>query len=369
MGAQTYAENVQLGQKSEIKLLLLLIVEEIDKIVHVCAAFPFKCPEPAQWSTRARGHCPDPSKYFCLKNDIINGYSENCTVFDFLQPGRKHVLRGGLDADICSSERYQPWPITFYTNVSTNCIFLKSACNEEGLVVYDNGNRSTDITCRCDYTRGYNFIVKPRNQCFCVPSEEDCSCYLKMCEGSRYVLSPDYGCIHSEKNISINQCKLIIDSRISRASNQSDTEDKVQTRHISTAETYITTAAILVTSMSLVVIFLSYSSVIVFANCYIKHNYFSKALSIDPAEPIEGNDVSICCEINQINIVGIWYKNGSPVSSTDRIECGINEKMHTLKIHNAELSDSAVYCIDFKGVKRQIQLHVEGKTYVDICIY
>ncbi|CAC5390355.1 OBSCN [Mytilus coruscus] len=74
---------------------------------------------------------------------------------------------------------------------------------------------------------------------------------------------------------------------------------------------------------------------------------------------MEGNDVSICCEINQINIVGIWYKNGSPVSSTDRIECGKNEKMHILKIHNAELSDSAVYCIDFKGVKRQIQLHVE----------
>ncbi|VDI05208.1 Hypothetical predicted protein [Mytilus galloprovincialis] len=159
-------------------------------MVHVCAGFPLKCPEPAQWSTRARGHCPDPSKYFCLKNDHINGFSENCTVFDFLQPGRKHVLRGGLDADICSSERYQPWPITFYTNVSTNCIFRKSACNEEGLVVYDNGNRSTDITCRCDYTRGYDFIVKPRNRCFCVPSEEDCSCHLKMCPKTTDKLSP-----------------------------------------------------------------------------------------------------------------------------------------------------------------------------------
>ncbi|CAC5389062.1 unnamed protein product [Mytilus coruscus] len=158
--------------------------------VRLCAAFPLKCPEPAQWSTRARGHCLDPSKYFCLKNDLINGYSENCTIFDFLQPGRKNVLRGGLDADICSSERYQPWPIKFYTNVSTNCIFLKSTCNEEGQVIYGNGNRNTDITCRCDYNRGYDFVVKPRNPCFCVPSEEDCSCYLKMCQDSRYVLSP-----------------------------------------------------------------------------------------------------------------------------------------------------------------------------------
>ncbi|CAG2217064.1 unnamed protein product [Mytilus edulis] len=185
--------------------------------VHVCATFPLKCPKPALWSTRARGFCQDPAKYSCLKNDLINGYSENCTIFDFLQPdlfnlklyrlhksyksfptGRKHVLRGGLDADICSFERYQPWPITFYTNVSTNCIFLKSACNEEGQVVYDNGNRNTDITCRCDYTRGYDFVNKPQNPCFCEPSKEDCSCFLKTCpkasdklsSGNTYVYVP-----------------------------------------------------------------------------------------------------------------------------------------------------------------------------------
>ncbi|XP_071139815.1 uncharacterized protein [Mytilus edulis] len=156
-------------------------------LVHFCAAFPFKCPEPSQWSIRARSYCPDPSKYSCLKNDLIHGYSENCTIFDFLQPGRKNVLRGGLDADICSIKRYQPWPIVFYTNVSTNCIFLKSACNEEGQVVFDNGNRSTDASCRCDDTRRYDSIVQPRNPCVCVPSEEDCSCFLKM----YHVLSPD----------------------------------------------------------------------------------------------------------------------------------------------------------------------------------
>lgn len=60
--------------------------------VHLSAAFPLKCPEPAQWSLRARSHCPDPSKYFCLKNDLINGYSENCTVSDFLQPGKLLLL-------------------------------------------------------------------------------------------------------------------------------------------------------------------------------------------------------------------------------------------------------------------------------------
>ncbi|CAG2231770.1 unnamed protein product [Mytilus edulis] len=151
------------------------------------------------------------------------------------KPGRKNVLRGGLDADICSSERYQPWPIKFFTNISSNCIFLKSTCNEEGQVVYSNGNRNTDITCRCDYTRGYDFIVKPRKPCFCVPSEEDCSCYLKMCHDSSFVLSPDYGCINSKKNMSSNQCKSIIYERINRKLNQNDIEDILRIRNISTA--------------------------------------------------------------------------------------------------------------------------------------
>ncbi|CAG2189840.1 unnamed protein product [Mytilus edulis] len=158
-------------------------------LIHACTAFLLQCPYPAQWSIRARGLCPNPSKYSCLKNDLINGYSENCTLSDFLAPGRKGVLRGGLDADICSQERYHPWPIKYYTNFSTNCIFIKSVCHEEGQVVYDKGNRSSDVTCRCDYTRGYAFIGKPRNPCFCVPSEEDCSCYLKTCVESKYMLS------------------------------------------------------------------------------------------------------------------------------------------------------------------------------------
>ncbi|XP_076086860.1 uncharacterized protein LOC143057439 [Mytilus galloprovincialis] len=193
-------------------------------LVHVCAAFPLKCPEQAQWTIRARSHCPDQSKYSCLKNDLISGYSENCTIFDFLQPGRKNVLRGGLDADICSSERYQPWPITFLTNVSNSCIFHKSACSEEGQVVYDNGNRNTDVTCRCDYTRGYEFSIKPRNPCFCVPSEEDCSCYLKMCQ----VLTQDNECILLNKTMSTNKCKPIIVERNNTEGNKSDSESIVK---------------------------------------------------------------------------------------------------------------------------------------------
>lgn len=40
---------------------------------------------------------------------------------------------------------------------------------------------SKDTTCRCDYTRGYSFVLQPKHITNCVPSEEDCSCYIKPC--------------------------------------------------------------------------------------------------------------------------------------------------------------------------------------------
>ncbi|XP_071138284.1 uncharacterized protein [Mytilus edulis] len=203
-------------------------------LIQACTAFPFQCPDPAQWSIRARGLCPNPSKYSCLKNDLVNGYSENCTISDFQAPGRKGVLRGGLDADICSKERYHPWPIKYYTNVSTNCIFLKSVCNEEGQVVYGNGNHNTDITCRCDYTRGYDFIGKPRNPCYCVPSEEDCSCYLKACIDQTYFLSPDTECINTKMNTTTANCAAIYKESVSKEQNDSNTTDTKITEHILT---------------------------------------------------------------------------------------------------------------------------------------
>ncbi|CAC5362191.1 OBSCN [Mytilus coruscus] len=303
-------------------------------LVHVCVAFPLKCPEPAQWSFRARGHCPDPSKYYCLKNDLINGFSENCIIFDFLQPGRKNVLRGGLDADICSSERYQPWPIKFYTNVSTNCIFLKTACNEEGQLLHGKGNRNTDTTCRCDYTGGYDFLIKPQNLWFCVPSEEDCSCYLKTCQDSRYVLSQDYECINSKKNISMSQCNPITKMRMHIEANQSDTEHLRRRQNTSFLD------------------------------------YFSTGLIIYPKEQLAGEDISISCKMKRKNMPATWYKDSNIVMSTGRMECNdFKEQEHTLKINKAELSDSGDYWIDVKGVKRQIHLQVEDIFSTGLTIY
>lgn len=43
------------------------------------------------------------------------------------------------------------------------------------------GTTTSDKACRCDYNRGFAFVIRPRNPCACVPSKEDCSCYIKRC--------------------------------------------------------------------------------------------------------------------------------------------------------------------------------------------
>ena len=68
-------------------------------------------------------------------------------------------------------------------------VYEKSLCNEEGQIVLKNGTKISDRTCRCDYSKGYDFVVKPKDGCECIPSEEDCSCYHKTCQ-TGFILSP-----------------------------------------------------------------------------------------------------------------------------------------------------------------------------------
>ena len=101
--------------------------------------------------------------------------------------GSKRVYARNFNRAPCRDTRYQP--IKFVTNGNSDCIFRKSLCTEEGQTLFEAGTTRTDSTCRCDYTQGYAFLSEPRNKCYCRPSEEDCSCYLKKCQGGRYYLS------------------------------------------------------------------------------------------------------------------------------------------------------------------------------------
>ncbi|CAC5379117.1 unnamed protein product [Mytilus coruscus] len=105
--------------------------------------------------------------------------------------GLKYVISGTFRNIRCSYGRYQP--IRFWSNQNSVCINIKSQCIDIGQIIYDNRSTIFDATCRCDYTGGYAFVSEPRNQCFCIPSEEDCSCYIKQCPMNS-TLSPDYEC-------------------------------------------------------------------------------------------------------------------------------------------------------------------------------
>lgn len=93
--------------------------------------------------------------------------------------GNKMVFGGQLDFTQCSTNRYQPFHM--WSNISDKCIFKKSQCIENGQFLYRNGTNESDRSCRCDYTLGYAFISKPKNKCYCMPSQEECSCYKKNC--------------------------------------------------------------------------------------------------------------------------------------------------------------------------------------------
>lgn len=109
----------------------------------------------------------------------------------FLYVGHKLTVSGSTNGTLqgadCKNDFYQPFK--FLSSGNSRCVYKKSFCSEDGQVAQSNGTLKKDSSCRCDYTRGYDFIVKPKHQCYCEPSEEDCSCYVKLCP-SNYILSP-----------------------------------------------------------------------------------------------------------------------------------------------------------------------------------
>ncbi|CAC5423676.1 unnamed protein product [Mytilus coruscus] len=120
--------------------------------------------------------------------------------------GYKFIIRGSLDGTPCNANKFQPFK--FWTNSSSDCIFKKTNCIEEGQVVFDKGNSTSDRKCRCDYTSGYAFVAHPRNNCYCDPEFEDCSCYLLPCQQLE-VITPDYTCIQRNKWTGDFKCPLI----------------------------------------------------------------------------------------------------------------------------------------------------------------
>lgn len=98
--------------------------------------------------------------------------------------GFRAVLSGNLDVEKFSETYFAPF--MYWSNDSVECPYQKSVCAEEGQVILDNGSEEEDVKYFCDYKQGYEYIFKPKHDCYCSSTDEDCTCYRKRCkdEGS-----------------------------------------------------------------------------------------------------------------------------------------------------------------------------------------
>ncbi|XP_076105734.1 uncharacterized protein LOC143074071 [Mytilus galloprovincialis] len=153
-----------------IKFILFL---QITKKIN---SYDLVCPSTSQWNLRASAICLEKNSYACLLNRTHEKYNENCQGPDDVESGRKLVFQSlGFISEKCTFERYQP--IAFSSFGNSDCVFRKSTCSEEGQVVCSDNSLDVDVSCRCDHTKGYKFVSKTRNPCYCIPSNEDCSCF------------------------------------------------------------------------------------------------------------------------------------------------------------------------------------------------
>lgn len=106
--------------------------------------------------------------------------------------GFKYIIIGNLNGQPCENNRFQPFK--FSMDGYNECVFLKSTCNDNGQILHNHGTPKSDITCSCDYTRGYAFVNKPNNTCYCNPRYEDCSCYKKSCRENEVLTAGKNNC-------------------------------------------------------------------------------------------------------------------------------------------------------------------------------
>lgn len=149
----------------------------------------------------------------CAWDIFINRYEMKCVRKPILiRIGNRPTIQGGLHYGSCSEDRYQPFHIV--SNRTVDCWYLKNDCIEEGQVLCDNRTSGRDRTCRCDYTNGYAFVQSPTNNFSCIPSEEDCSCYQKICMNENHRLNPEYECVQSYNIFDFNGTCLITEKTL-----------------------------------------------------------------------------------------------------------------------------------------------------------
>ncbi|XP_052097390.1 uncharacterized protein LOC127732395 isoform X4 [Mytilus californianus] len=181
------------------KIMDMFILLTFLQMLSLNEAYNFTCPSQAHWKIRAKAMCKPPKNYTCLFDVTfrVNVYREKCNRPRILDHGHKYVFQPNLNRATCSVTRYQPE--IFETNGNSDCTYQKSLCNSLGQETYEYGNTTVDIKCMCNTDRGYTFVMNSKNQCYCNPSTEDCSCYLGINPYNKTVGLKDIKCYDDMK--------------------------------------------------------------------------------------------------------------------------------------------------------------------------
>ncbi|CAC5408766.1 unnamed protein product [Mytilus coruscus] len=191
-------------------VLILLVLQTA---VLYIESYEFKCPSQASWRLRAHVKCNSTMKYFCLYNNVAGKYVEGCDGPDWDRKGSKRIHAGDFSRGKCTHKRFQPF--SFWTNGSmTDCVYEKSLCSEAGQIVYRDISTKDDRSCQCDFKQKYEVIKTPNNVCFCIPTEEDCSCY-HTAYSTNSPISADNSCTNSgiKENQNQNRTDVIISDK------------------------------------------------------------------------------------------------------------------------------------------------------------
>ncbi|VDI28476.1 Hypothetical predicted protein [Mytilus galloprovincialis] len=205
------------------------------------------CPHSSQWNfTSSSSRCADQKTYICLfdllKSKITNKtvITETCGHEDVSREGTKYILNPNLEQVPCDAIQYQPF--TFTTNGNSQCALGKSLCKSSGQILASNGSSFADASCRCDYTRSYDYIIPPKDSCSCKPAEEDCSCYIRKCDDDKVMIA-DYRCSKRLETILPEDIKCPVINRIIPP-DDTDAFDKKHFQPVSSSLPHVTSSLV-----------------------------------------------------------------------------------------------------------------------------
>lgn len=170
---------MQVGSYCSVVFFVVFYTDKLDSSTELNDGdgLYFYCPQ--QFLQLIAQHfCSNPLNYHCLRNKQLQfvqtcNYSRTIVEKGFFPIQDENS--GDLNSEICPKDLFQrkySW-----SNEQSKCLFQKSFCHEEGEIIYSNGNTTEDRHCVCDRANGYKFISHPRNRQYCIPFEEDCSCF------------------------------------------------------------------------------------------------------------------------------------------------------------------------------------------------